>query len=41
MKKNVERLKGSKSVPVQNGAYLLSGEIDQLIENIPMKVVSK
>ena len=41
LKKNVEKLKGSKSVPVQNGAYLLSGEIDQLIENIPMKVAPK
>ena len=41
MKKNVEKLKGSKFLSVQNGAFMLSGEIDQLIENIPMKVVSK
>jgi len=41
MKKTVEKLKEAKSLPIQNGAYVLSGEIDQLIENIPMKVVSK
>ena len=41
MKKNVEKLKGSKFLSVQNGAFMLSGEIDQLIENIPMKVAPK
>ena len=41
MKKDLEKLKESKTIVIQNGALLLDGEIDDLISLIPSRVQTK
>ena len=41
MKKDLEKLKESKVIVVQNGALLLDGEIDDLISLMPSRVQTK
>ena len=41
LKKDLEKLKESKTIAVQNGALLVDGQIDELIAVIPTKVPEK
>ena len=41
LKKSVEKLKESKSLPVQNGALMMDARIDELISDMPSRVPEK
>ena len=41
MKKDLEKLKESKVIVVQNGALLMDAQVDELISLIPTKVPEK
>ena len=41
MKKDLEKMKESKVIVVQNGALLMDIQVDELISTIPLKVPSK
>ena len=41
MKKDLEKMKESKVIVIQNGALLMDIQVDELISAIPLKVPSK